>query len=365
MSNLAVFTDVMFDSEPVGLAETMSSLPELVKIVIESDAEAKPGDIIYFGLATSLGEIMETKGCVCDVTPAEAGFALTIEVLEVDTVMKNVAVSCLKAGDEVASAGRVPIWGIGLKQTNNTYAVLVNSPAGLLTAAQLSKLGELAAQGSGIAKLTHAQRVVLYVPLEKSEEVRAELVSVGLRVGVMHKGVRNVRACSGALCKFSQNVDAVSLALAVDKALFGRGVKFDIKLAISDCMRNCSESYCSDIGLIGGNGSYRIVVGGRGSQVPFRAIILTDGIKSEDVPAALTEIIDWYEKYAKEDERFWKLLVRMGAAESKKYDLSAVEQSIAALGDGVDELERFRDQLARMAAVRIMKGEISYACRKP
>ncbi|MBF0500170.1 MAG: hypothetical protein HQM09_08555 [Candidatus Riflebacteria bacterium] len=362
MSEFAVFSDVMFDSESIGLAETMTALSEPVKIVIESDTEAKTGEIIYFGLSTSVGDIMETKGRVFAVTPKEGGFALTIDVLEVDAAMTAVAISCLKAGEEAASSGGGPIWGIGLKQTNNTYAVLVNAPAGLLNAAQLSKLGELAAKGAGVAKLTHAQRVILLIPLERTEEIRAELTSVGLQVGVLHKGVRNVRACCGALCRFSQNTDAIGTALAIDKALYGRGVKFDVKLAISDCMRNCSESYCSDIGLIGGNGGYRMVVGGRGSQIPFRAIQLADGIKSEDVPAAVTEVVDWYEKNAKEDERFWKLLVRMGEAEAKKHDLSAIENSMASLGDGVDELERFRDQLARMAAVRMMKKEISF-CR--
>lgn len=360
MSEYACFRDVLFDLEPLGLADAMVSIGDPIKIIIESDSPADLGLIIHFGLSTSVGEIMETSGKVCEVRPIASGFSLLVEVMEVDAAMQAHAVSCLKTGEKPSGGGREPIWGIGLKQTDNTFAVLVNSPAGVLSAVQLSKLGELAARGSGIAKLTHAQRVILFIPLEKTEEVRAELASVGLRVGVMHKGVRNVRACCGTWCRFSRNTDAISTALAVDKALYGRGVKFDIKIAISGCRRNCSESYCCDIGLIGGEGKYQMVVGGRGSHVPFRALKIADGLSPEIIPAAIAEVIDWYEKNAREDERFWKLLVRLGNEDAGKFDLGTLGTTLAELSDGIEEFERFKEQLARMAGVKWMKKDISF-----
>ncbi|MBF0410329.1 MAG: hypothetical protein HQM10_23485 [Candidatus Riflebacteria bacterium] len=364
MTDLTVFTEVMFDFEPVGLADAMSEIPEKIRIVIESDTTAEAGAVIFFGLPVSEGEIMEVKANVCSVSPKESGFALTVEILEVDSAMKAIAVASLKKSSPEATGGKNPVWGIGLKQTNGVYALLVNSPAGVLNSAQLAKIADLSARGAGIVKLTHAQRIILLMPLEKMDEARSELESAGLQIGVLHKGVRNVRACCGSLCRFCQNIDAINTALAIDKVLYGRGAAFDVKIAISDCMRNCSESYCCDIGLIGEKGTYRILVGGRGSQVPFRALNLADGIKPADVPLAVKEIVDWYEKNGNENERLWKLLLRLGEAEIKKYDLSAVEKPLNDLGDGVDEYSRFKDQLARMAGVKVMKNSISFCCRK-
>ncbi|OGK11022.1 MAG: hypothetical protein A2W80_12580 [Candidatus Riflebacteria bacterium GWC2_50_8] len=57
-------------------------------------------------------------------------------------------------------------------------------------------------------------------------------------------------------------------------------------------------------------------------------------------------ILDWYEKNAKENERLWKLLVRLGESDAKEFDLSSIEKANAAFGDGVDEAIRFREQLA-------------------
>ncbi|HEY9068862.1 MAG TPA: hypothetical protein VIV61_01325 [Candidatus Ozemobacteraceae bacterium] len=362
MSDTPVFPEIIFDTDPLGLADKMAPLSPTVDIIIESDAEAAVEEEISFGLPTPEGEIMETRGRVKAVAPREGGYALTVEIREVDAAMRGTAHSSLRGTAKPAAGGLQPVWGIGLKQTDNTYAILVNSPAGVLTAAQLSKLGELAARGTGVAKLTHAQRVILLAPMERLEAIRAELDQVGLRVGVLHKGVRNVRACCGARCRFSDRTDAIGTALAIDKVLYGRGETFDVKLAISDCMRNCSESYCCDIGLLGGGGKYRMVVGGRGSQIPFRALHLAGDIEPSDVPAAVAEVLDWYEQNAREGERFWKMMVRLGEAEAARFGLADIAVAMEKLGDGVDEVRRLREQLARLATLHRMKNELRF-CR--
>ncbi|MBF0547301.1 MAG: hypothetical protein HQM08_22865 [Candidatus Riflebacteria bacterium] len=359
MSDIVTFSDVMFDSEPIGLANSFSPLAKPVKIIIEGDSQTEPGKEIYFGLPTPQGEIMETKARVCSVSPIKSGFSLTVEVIEVDKAMASIAASILSGVQDSSNEGKQPIWGAGLKQTNGAYAILVNSPAGILNSAQLEKITELSKKGAGLAKLTHAQRIVLLMPLDQVEQAGKDLASVGLRVGVLHKGVRNIRACCGALCSFSQNVDAVNLAITIDKELYGRGAQFDIKIAISDCRRNCLESFCSDIGLIGNPGSYRIVVGGRGSQVPFRALVLQESVKVSNAPEAVRKIVDWYEKNAHENERFWKLLQRLGESEVSKYDFTSIQKPLSEIGDGIDEYARFHDQLARLAGLRVLKRDIN------
>ncbi len=359
MSEMAVFKDVILDSEPIGLAETMESLSGTIEIRVGTDSQAKVGEIVFFGLPTPAGEILEVKGLVKSESP-EGDCFRTIEVLEVDSALKPIALPFLKGRVGAVNTPEKPIWGIGLKQTNQTYAILVNCPAGVLSSDQLGKLAELSRRGAGMVKLTHAQRIILLVPLERTEEIRSELEAIGLKIGVLHKGVRNVRACCGTLCRFSQGTDAISVALATDKALYGRSGKFDIKIAISDCQRNCSESYCCDIGLIGDNGKYIMVVGGRGSQIPFRALRLVGGLDGGEIPGAIGEVVVWYERNALEGERLWKLLVRLGEASTKGIDLVQAEKAFQEWGDGVDEGARLRDQLARMAGLKVMKAQIGF-----
>lgn len=354
----ATFQDVMFDREPLGLAEEMENLAAAMEAVIITEEEAGEGEEIFFGLCTPSEEIVEVRALVQGCEAKDDGFAIRVKVVAADKAMKSVAEMALRG--DAAEGGKQPIWGLGLKQMNNTYAVLVNSPAGVLTAPQLAKIAELSAAGAGIIKMTHAQRIILLVGADQLESTRAGLEEVGLRVGVLHKGIRNIRACCGALCRFAQNTNALELATAIDNKLFGKGTEFDVKIAISDCMRNCEESYCADIGLLGGKGSYSILVGGRGSQVPFRGINLIAGRLAADLPDNVLEIVDWYETHAEPGERFWKLLQRLGEEAVAGLDLSGIKAACEANGDGVDEATRLRDLLARQAGVKRMKADLSF-----
>lgn len=360
MSASSTFTDVMFDREPLGLAEEMTKLTAPAIVTIQTDEEAEAGEEIYFGLAAPTEEIIEVKATVKSCAAAKNGFAILVEVTAVDSAQAGLAQQVLRGGNEPESQGKQPIWGLGLKQMDGSYAVLINCPAGVFTAPQLARIAELSAKSSGIAKLTHAQRVILLVKSDQLESTKAGLEEVGLKVGVLHKGVRNVRACCGALCRFAQNTNALALAGEIDKALFGRGTEFDIKIAISDCLRNCEEAYCADIGLVGNKGMYSIVVGGRGSQIPFRAVQLVDSMMASQLPAAINEIIDWYESHAEPNERFWKVLQRLGESEAKGVDFTAIADAFKAAGDKVDEASRVRDLLARVAGSRRMRQELSF-----
>ncbi len=70
---------------------------------------------------------------------------------------------------------------------------------------------------------------------EQLETVQNELESVGLSIGILHRGIRNIRACCGTLCSMSQGLDGLSLSLKINQAIFGRAAKFDVKIAVSDC----------------------------------------------------------------------------------------------------------------------------------
>jgi NAD(P)H-nitrite reductase large subunit len=153
-------------------------------------------------------------------------------------------------------------------------------------------------------------------------------------------------------------VDAINAAIAIDKRLFGRATNFDVKIAVSDCMRNCSESFCADIGVIGADGSYKLLVGGRGSRIPFRAVQAASGIKPAELPDAVVSIVDWYQKTAKPKERLWKTLERLGAADLEGFDFAIELPENAA--DGIDELQRLKAHISRAAGAAILRRELGF-----
>ena len=351
------FEDIMFDTDPLELAEELSELENPVKITICSDEEADSDDDIYFGLPSEIGEIIEVKATVEKSSKTgEDEYEIDVSVTHVDSELKKVAIDTMTGKIQKSSEGE-PVWARGLKQQDGSYAILANSPGGLLNSKQLRAITEIAENGAGKVKLTHAQRMVILIKADQIEAAAARLEETGLQIGVMHHGIRNVRACSGTLCRFCQQTNSLPLAQEVSQRFFGRGTAFDIKIAISDCMRNCSESYCADIGLIGDKDTYTVIVGGRGSQVPFRALRLTSGVKPNEATDLIEKIVDWYTSHAKHGERLHKLLHRLGS--EQKLDLTELQDTFEANSDGIDELPRISDQFTRLKGLAQLKEALA------
>ncbi|MBF0497248.1 MAG: hypothetical protein HQK58_11850 [Deltaproteobacteria bacterium] len=356
-----IVKDVMLNEDELGLAEGFTAAEESLITVLGCEEEATPGSIVFFGVDLPIGDIGEVKGKVLGCDPVDDGYAVTVEVLALDDRYPGPLTSALKGEASSVPDEQDIQWGIGLKQSNGAFAALVNCPAGVLNTDQLAKITELTRQGAGLAKLTHAQRVILLLKPDQIDKVSRELASVGLRIGVLHRGIRNIRGCCGALCRFSQNTDGLGLALAIDQALFGRQVKWDIKVAVSDCLRNCSESFCVDIGLIGSNGLYDIYVGGVASSVHLRALKLTGGIASDNVIPLINKILEWYDANGEKDERLHKLLERLGESgieTSAEEAFKSAGQVFDALGIGYDMTKTLTRILARGFGVKQMRADL-------
>jgi NAD(P)H-nitrite reductase large subunit len=361
MSDTVIIEDVMLDDESAGLAENFVPVEPSFTTVVSSDDEMEPDETVYFGLDLPLGDIGEVCAKVLSCEEKDDVYTLKLEILELDDRYVVPLTQVLKGEMDESQADGGPDWALGLKQTNGTFATLVNLPAGLLTGEQIEKIAEVTKQGSGLAKLTHAQRIVLLLKPEQVATVAEDLASVDLRVGVLHSGVRNIRGCCGALCQFSQGVDGLAKAIEIDKALYGRPMKFDIKIAVSDCMRNCMESYCVDIGLIGTSGKYNVFVGGAASSIHYKALKLASSIAPDDVVETIEKILQWYENNAKDGERLHKTLIRLGMDEANKRNIALFNQ-VESVFDGLDVgynvSKQLTRNLARALTVQQMKKEL-------
>ena len=363
--------DIIVESEMIGLAEKFAPAGGELFVEVETSDELVLNNAYYFGLELSTGDICEVRGTAVEVSGAEGNRVYKFKIIECDEKYVSLAAASLSEKSPAAAAkdDDGPTWAYGLKQMNSSYAVIVNSPAGFYTADHLKAIAGIAEKGFGITKLTHAQRIVVLVKPEQLATVENELAAAGLRKGVLHHGVRNVRACAGALCKWSKNNDAISLSVDIDKELYGFSTKFDVKIAVSDCLRNCSESYCADIGFIGLDGEYRAVIGGRGSSFPFRALALAPKIPKNKVVAFVRKFVDWYVSKANERERLCKTLQRIGTEiydakpESARGEIKAAFEKLDAAdmrsGDSVSESARMFEQYLRGLAVDSIRREFT------
>ena len=361
MSDSVVLEDIMLDDEALGLADELLNPDTPFATVVSSDESAKVGTEVFFGVNLPVDDIGEVRGSVCSCKKVdEERFIIKVNVLALDNRYSDALAKILKGEDPGNSVKEYPVWGTGLRQTNGTFATVINCPAGLLNTQQLEKIAEITKNGVGLAKITHAQRVILLLKPEQQDHIREELASVDLNIGILHRGVRNIRGCCGALCEWDQGDDTLKLALEIDKTIFGHPAKFDIKIAVSGCSRNCMESYCVDIGLIGNNGAYNFFVGGVSSSSHFKGLKLISNVRPSAAIQLLVRILEWYENTAREGERLYKTLERLGRseAEEKKPLFADAAAVFRGMNIGDDISSRLERTLARSHGLLKMRSDM-------
>ena len=203
--------------------------------------------------------------------------------------------------------------GVVLQRDRKTYAVAPHLPCGVVSPAMLRKIADVAdkfhAQG---VKCTSAQRIAI-IGLQESDidNVWAEFGETrpGHLIGDV---VRSVKACPGTqFCKRAWQ-DSLQLGLELDAKYHCKHVPGKLKLGVSGCPNQCSETCIKDIGLIGGRRGWMIVVGGQGGRNPRLAQELTD----DEVPTAhalaiVEALFKFYCDNAEPGERMGDLIDRV------------------------------------------------------
>lgn len=95
------------------------------------------------------------------------------------------------------------------------------------------------------------------------------------------KALRTVKSCVGTeFCRFGVQ-DSTHLAIELEKGLERMWAPHKVKLAVSGCPRNCSESTIKDFGIIGVDSGWELYVGGNGGM-KVRAAELLCKVKTHD-----------------------------------------------------------------------------------
>ncbi|MEP5762333.1 MAG: nitrite reductase large subunit NirB [Litoreibacter sp.] len=150
-------------------------------------------------------------------------------------------------------------------QKDGTYSVVPRMFGGMTTADELRAIADVVDKYDvPSVKVTGGQRIdLLGVKKEHLLPVWKDLNNAGMISGAAYaKGLRTVKTCVGKQwCRFGTQ-DSTQLGIDLERALWGSWAPAKLKLAVSGCPRNCSESTCKDIGIICVDSGFEIVYGG-------------------------------------------------------------------------------------------------------
>lgn len=209
--------------------------------------------------------------------------------------------------------------GAILQRDNETYAIVPKTGlAGLLNAETLRKLADVVEKYQiPVVKLTASQRVAL-VGI-KGEDVNKVWEDLGMEPApATGLCVRSIQSCPGStLCKYGKQ-DALGLAAKLDELFCGMALPNKFKMGISGCPLNCCEAWTRDFGAFGKPNGFTVLIGGNAGATPHIGKVLAEGLSIEEVVALATRLINFYKENAKNGERMFKFVERLGIEEIQK-----------------------------------------------
>lgn len=134
------------------------------------------------------------------------------------------------------------------------FSMRLRIVGGQIKSEQLQGLYEISRKyGRGYVHLTSRQGIEIpFIKLEDIDIVKQELARAGLETGASGPRVRTITACQGnAVCP-SGLIDTTALANKLDERYFARDLPHKFKFGITGCRNNCLKSEENDLGIKGG-----------------------------------------------------------------------------------------------------------------
>src|SRR5262249_42354488 len=132
------------------------------------------------------------------------------------------------------------------------------------------------------------------------------------------KGVRMVKTCVGTeFCRFGVQ-DAIRAGIELERRLENLYTPHKTKMGVTGCPRNCAEVTVKDIGLVGQEGNWQVVVGGAaGKNVRKADLLITVDTTDEALNAAMV-FFQYYRENANYLERSYDFVERLGIEKIRK-----------------------------------------------
>ncbi len=216
-------------------------------------------------------------------------------------------------------------------QKDGTFSVIPRMRGGITSAAELRKIADVADKYKvPMVKVTGSQRIDL-LGIKKSD-LPLVWEDLGMRSGQAYtKGVRMVKTCVGTqFCRFGTQ-DAITVGVELERRLEDLFTPHKTKLGVVGCPRNCAEATVKDIGLIGQDGGWQVVIGGAAGKGVRKADLLIVVETSEAAIEAAEIFFQYYREHGVYLERSYDFVERFGIEKIRRetvYATSAVKQGL-------------------------------------
>jgi nitrite reductase (NADH) large subunit len=226
-------------------------------------------------------------------------------------------------------------------QKDGTFSVVPRMRGGVTTPDELRRIAYVADKYNvPMVKVTGSQRLdLLGVKKEDLPKIWADL---GMPSGQAYtKGVRMVKTCVGTeFCRFGTQ-PSTAAGIEMERRFENLFTPHKVKMAAVGCPRNCAEATVKDIGLVGVEGGWQVVVGGAAGKSVRKADLLTTVETTQQALESAELFFQYYRENANYLERTYDFVERLGIEKVRKETVYAQDWVKQGL------LERLRKSKAR------------------
>jgi nitrite reductase (NADH) large subunit len=226
-------------------------------------------------------------------------------------------------------------------QKDGTFSVVPRMRGGVTTPSELRRIADVADKYNvPMVKVTGSQRIDL-LGVKKSD-LPAIWADLGMPSGQAYaKGVRMVKTCVGSqFCRFGTQ-DAITAGTDLERRLENLYSPHKFKMAVVGCPRNCAEATVKDVGLVGNEGSWQVVVGGAAGKGVRKADLLVTVETTEQALEAAEVFFQYYRENANYLERSYDFVERLGIEKVRKETIYATPEVRRGL---LDRLHKSKDK---------------------
>jgi nitrite reductase (NADH) large subunit len=203
-------------------------------------------------------------------------------------------------------------------QKDGTFSVIPRMRGGVTTPNELRRIADVADKYHvRMVKITGSQRIDL-LGIRK-QDLPAVWADLGMPSGQAYtKGVRMVKTCVGTeFCRFGTQ-DSTGAGIEMERLFENLFTPHKVKMATVGCPRNCAEATVKDIGLVGIEGGWQVVVGGAAGKSVRKADLLVTVATTEAALDASVLFFQYYREHAKYLERTYDFVERIGIEQIRK-----------------------------------------------
>lgn len=210
-------------------------------------------------------------------------------------------------------------------QKDGTFSVVPRMRGGVTSADELRRIADVADKYKiPLVKVTGSQRIDL-LGVKKADLPRV-WADLGMPSGQAYtKGVRMVKTCVGTeFCRFGVQ-DSTHAGIELEQRLENLFTPHKVKMGAVGCPRNCAEATVKDIGMIGQDGSWQIVVGGAAGKSVRKADLLIT-VETTDLALEACELFfQYYRENGNYLERTYDFVERLGIEKIRKETVYAAD----------------------------------------